>query len=127
VSGDRRGDDAPSGSPPGLDDELAVLRAQVARLRVENARLLRLLDLSPGQAGVPGPIQAAMFDAPPGPVAASSPPSAKVAFFAALFAARAEVYALRWENARSGRLGGCRPCGAVGGAVCHPGSASTCR
>lgn len=46
-----------------------------------------------------------MFDAPPGPVAASSPPAAKVAFFAALFAARADVYALRWENARSGKSG----------------------
>ena len=82
-----------------------MLRAQVARLRAENARLLRLLELTPQQARPPGPEQTAIFDDLPGPVHAGSPPAAKVAFFAALFAARPDVYAVRWENARSGKSG----------------------
>jgi len=50
-------------------------------------------------------VQTGVFDAAPGPVHAGSAAAAKVAFFAALFAARPDVYALRWENARSGRSG----------------------
>ena len=49
-----------------------------------------------------------------GPVYAGSPAAAKVAFFADLFADRPDVYALRWENARTGRAGGCRRCAAAG-------------
>src|SRR3954451_15172621 len=89
----------------GLDDELAALREEVARLGAENSRLLRLLELSPREARPPGPVQTGIFDATPGPVHAGSPAAAKVAFFAALFTARPDVYALRWENARSGRSG----------------------
>jgi hypothetical protein len=37
-----------------LDGELAGLRDQIARLRSENARLLRLLELTPAQARPPG-------------------------------------------------------------------------
>jgi hypothetical protein len=36
----------------------AVVEAELARLRVENARLLRLLKLTPQQAAPPGPAQA---------------------------------------------------------------------
>ena len=89
----------------GLDDELAALGEEVARLQAENARLLRLLELSPPEARPPGPVQTGIFDASPGPVHAGSPAAAKVAFYAALFGARRDVYALRWENARSGRSG----------------------
>jgi hypothetical protein len=46
-----------------------------------------------------------MFDAAPGAVHAGSSPEAKVAFYAALFAARTEAYAVRRENARSGKSG----------------------
>ncbi|WP_216870895.1 DEAD/DEAH box helicase [Modestobacter excelsi] len=88
-----------------LDDELSGLRDEVARWRAENARLLRLLELTGKEARPPGPVQSGVFDAAPGPVHAGSSPAAKVAFFAALFAARADVHALRWENARSGRSG----------------------
>src|SRR4051795_897437 len=88
-----------------LDDELAALRDEVVRLRVENARLLRLLELTPREARPPGPVQTGVFDAAPGPVHVGSPAAAKVAFFATLFTARPDVYALRWENARSGRSG----------------------
>ncbi|CCG03593.1 TOTE conflict system archaeo-eukaryotic primase domain-containing protein [Blastococcus saxobsidens] len=89
----------------GLDDELLALREEVARLRTENARLLRLLELTPRQARPPGPVQTGVFDGEPGLVDAGSPAAAKVAFFANLFAARTDVYALRWENARTGRAG----------------------
>ncbi len=46
-----------------------------------------------------------MFDALPGPVATSSAPEKKVAFYRALFRSREDVYAVRWDNARSGRGG----------------------
>ena len=88
-----------------LDAEIVDLRGQVDRLRSENARLLRLLALTPSQARPPGPIQTGLFDAAPGSVHAGSPPQTKVGFFAALFGARTDVYAVRWENRRSGRAG----------------------
>ena len=88
-----------------LSVELASMRAEVARLRAENARLLRLLELSPREAGPPGPTQMGIFAAEPGPVNAGSAPAAKVAFFAALFAARTDIHALRWENNRTGKAG----------------------
>ena len=88
-----------------LDSELAGLQREVARLRAENARLLRLLELTPRQARPPGPTQTAIFDAAPGTVGIGSSPAAKVAFYAALFGARTDVYALRWDNARTGRSG----------------------
>ena len=89
----------------GLEAELAAMRSQVAHLRSENARLLRLLDLTPAQARPPGPVQAGIFDAAPGSVHLGSSPSMKIAFFAALFGARTDVYAVRWENRRSGKAG----------------------
>ena len=93
------------GSSVSLDAELTALREQVAQLRVENARLLRLLELTPQQARLPDPVQTGIFDAPPGFVHAGSPPASKVRFFRALFAARTDAYAQRWENARSGKSG----------------------
>lgn len=61
---------------------------ELARLRAENARLLRLLNLTRQEAAPPGPWQSGLFEAPPGLVHADSPPEAKVALFGALFAAR---------------------------------------
>ena len=78
---------------------------ELAALRAENARLLRLLRLTRTQAAPPGPAQAGFFEAPPGPVHAGSPPATKVALFGALFAARNDVHAVRWENARTGKAG----------------------
>jgi superfamily II DNA or RNA helicase len=78
---------------------------ELAELRAENARLLRLLKLTRAEAAPPGPAQAGLFDAPPGPVQAGSPAEAKVALFGALFAARTDIYAVRWENDRTGRAG----------------------
>ncbi len=92
-------------SDASADAELEALRGQLARLGAENARLLKLLQLTPAQARPPGPTQTAMFEQAPGGVDASSPLSAKVAFFGALFRAREDVYALRWMNRRDGRSG----------------------
>jgi hypothetical protein len=82
-----------------------VVEAELARLRAENARLLRLLKLTPQQAAPPGPAQATYFEAPPGLVDDASPPDVKVAFYAALFAARTDVYATRFDNTRTGKGG----------------------
>ncbi|HUZ25001.1 MAG TPA: hypothetical protein VMV07_14695 [Streptosporangiaceae bacterium] len=88
-----------------MTDIPAVIAAELARLRAENARLLRLLKLSPQEAAAPRPAQAAYFEAPPGLVDDGSPPEAKVAFFGALFAARTDVYAVRFDNRRTGKQG----------------------
>ena len=93
-----------NGSRTGQAD-LAALAVELAELRAENARLLRLLKLTRREAAAPGPAQAGFFDAPPGPVHAGSTPEVKVAFFGALFAARTDIYAVRWENARTGQKG----------------------
>lgn len=85
--------------------DVVALSAEVDRLRAENARLQRLLDLRPGEARPPGPAQTGIFDAAPGPVNNRSSPEKKLAFYRALFAARPDVYAVRWENRRSGRSG----------------------
>ena len=82
-----------------------AVQTELTRLRAENARLLRLLKLTPQQAAPPGPAQAAYFEAPPGVVYDGSPPEAKVAFYAALFAARTDVYAIRFDNPRTGKGG----------------------
>jgi hypothetical protein len=57
------------------------------------------------EAAPPGPAQAGFFEAPPGVVHAGSPPEAKVAFYSALFAARTDIYAVRWDDARTGQKG----------------------
>src|SRR5689334_9353677 len=88
-----------------LDRDLAELRVEVGRLRAENARLRRLLELTPEHARPPGPAQTAIFDSEPGGVHAGSPPSAKVAFYATLFTARTDAYAVRWDNSRLGKGG----------------------
>lgn len=79
--------------------------AELGRLRAENARLLRLLKLTPEQAALPRPGQAGLFEAPPGPVHGGSSLAEKVGFFGALFAARPDVYAVRFDNRRTGRAG----------------------
>lgn len=103
----RRDDELGNGRPSltVLEAELDAMRAQVTHLRSENTRLLRLLDLTPAQARPPGPVQTGIFDAAPGSVHVGSSPATKVAFFAALFGARTDVYAVRWENRRSGKAG----------------------
>jgi hypothetical protein len=91
--------------PADLEAELAALRGQVSQLRAENDRVLPLLELTPEEARPPGSVQTGILDAAPGPVHFGSPWATKVAFFRALFAARTDVYARHWENARSGESG----------------------
>jgi len=83
----------------------AGLRRELEELRRENARLRKLLRISNLEAEPARSTQSAFFDRAPGPVDAGSAPEAKVEFFAALFGARRDVYAVRWENARTGRSG----------------------
>jgi superfamily II DNA or RNA helicase len=78
---------------------------ELENLRRENARLRRLLKLTESEASPAHGTQAAWFDKAPGPVDAHSSSQAKVEFYAALFAARRDVYAVRWENARHGKSG----------------------
>jgi hypothetical protein len=98
-------DDLPPAKVAGLVEELAQLRASTTQWRAENARLLQMLELTPKQAPPPGPVQTGFFEAHPGPIDRRSAPEVKVDFFAALFAARTDVYATRWENARTGKVG----------------------
>lgn len=102
----------------GLAEELAGLRALTAQLRAENARLLRLLELTPKQAAPPGPVQSGFFEAHPGPVDRQSAPEVKGEFFAALFTARTDIYATRWENVRCVG-GGARACGTRTATICR--------
>ncbi len=78
------------------------LEAELVWLRAENARLHRLLQLTPEQARPPGPTQTGLFLDHPGPVTSSSAGGDKVRFFRTLFAARRDVYATRWENIHPG-------------------------
>jgi hypothetical protein len=80
-----------------------TIAQEIVALRAENARLLPLLKLTRAQAAPPGSAQAGFFEAPP--VHAASPSAAKVALFGALFAARTDAHAIRWENARTGKAG----------------------
>ena len=63
-----------------LAEEVASLHALTARLNADNARLLRLLELTPKQASRPGPAQTRFLEAAPGPVNRESPPEVKVDF-----------------------------------------------
>jgi hypothetical protein len=89
----------------GVAEIPAAVAAELARLRAENARLLKMLELTARQVAPPGPAQAGFFDAPPGFVHKDSSNDAKVALFRALFAARTDIYATRIENSRTGWKG----------------------
>ena len=105
----------------------SAVAAELARLRAENARLLKMLELSPRQAAPPSPAQAGFFDAPPGPVHKDSPNDAKVAFFRALFAARTDIYPPESRMPVLDGRAGCRRCAAGGSAGCRMKSGITCR
>lgn len=82
---------------PSESGEATALVREIAGLRRENARLRKLLRLTGQEAGPAKPMQTALFDRAPGPVDAGSLPADKIAFFMALFGARTDVYAMRWE------------------------------
>jgi superfamily II DNA or RNA helicase len=87
--------------------------AELEVLRRENARLRKLLKMADAEAAPARGTQTAWFDKAPGPIDNSSSPQVKVAFYAALFGARRDVYAVRrnrpgqikpaWYPASAGR------------------------
>lgn len=90
--------------PPDVDLERLELRRECERLRGENARLVKLLELRGGEASRT-PEQTATASAAPGTVTMSSPVADKLALYSSLFRARTDSYAVRWENARAGTKG----------------------
>ncbi|MGH3665860.1 MAG: TOTE conflict system archaeo-eukaryotic primase domain-containing protein [Egibacteraceae bacterium] len=102
-----------TGAGPAPDDdrarrELAEAQRELARLRAENDRLRGLLGMDGGRAvaHLTEPEPTLFADAQRLPrVDNGSSPEQKLALFRALFAGRDDVYALRWENARSGKTG----------------------
>lgn len=84
--------------------EVDQLRREVSKLRAENERLAQLLDLQ-GQSTNPSPEQPTTGLAPSGVVTMDSPVADKLALYEHMFHARPDVYALRWENARTGATG----------------------
>ncbi|TDC35879.1 DEAD/DEAH box helicase [Kribbella albertanoniae] len=91
----------------GLDlrRELSELRSERDRLRVENVRLSRLLELR-GQDTTPADEQLAAPIGPGGLVSmAGSTPQQKLALYLDLFRARNDTYAKRWEDPRTGKKG----------------------
>jgi hypothetical protein len=96
-------DDAPVEFADGtVASELDRLRRELDRLRAENARLTRLLDIQ-GRDTAPAPEQLAV----PAPTLVTMESSAqdKLALYMDRFRARTDVYAVRWENARTGQAG----------------------
>jgi len=91
-----------------LQHRLDQASREVERLRAENERLRTLLDLSQRfpsihtAAGINGRVPA---PAPDSLVLATSSRAEKVALIRSLFRGREDVYALRWENARTGENG----------------------
>jgi len=77
---------------------------ELEHLGEENARLSRLLHLRTGET-TPAAEQPVMPVASPGLVTMSSSVSAKLELFADRFAARRDVYAVRWDNTRKGTSG----------------------
>lgn len=88
-------------TPSGDVDQL---RRELHRLRAENERLARLLDLR-GQGTAPAPEQPTAGLAPSGAVTMDSPVADKLALYGDMFRARTDVYAMRWQNARTGASG----------------------
>ncbi|MCW3817724.1 DEAD/DEAH box helicase [Micromonospora sp. DR5-3] len=96
-------DDAPAGPVDAVAaSEVDRLRRELERLRAENARLSRLLELR-GQDTTPAAEQLAV--PAPGLVAMASPVQDKLALYADRFRARTDVHAVRWENRRTGDAG----------------------
>src|SRR6185437_8060871 len=81
--------------------EGADIRARLAQLDQERAQLeSRLVQLTRAAR-----VSERVLAAPAGPVTASSTQAEKVALFRRLFAGRADVFPVRWENTRTGKSG----------------------
>lgn len=95
----------------GSEIEIAELRRELEELKEENRRLRAQLGLEqatrPEVTLVAGPRRLPLDDSGTGlgRVNQASSPEDKLSLFAARFAGRDDVYALRWENQRTGRNG----------------------
>ena len=85
--------------------DLDAMRSRIAELEADNAHLRGMLKISEQESKRPGAAPTVMFDAAPGTVTAASIARDKVAFYANLFRARSDVYAVRWDSDRTGRGG----------------------
>lgn len=86
--------------------DTSALARELNELRLDNARLRKLLELSEEEAGAARRDQPVLaLDATAGSLTMSSPPEQKVRFFQDLFRARTDIYAVRWENPKDGRSG----------------------
>jgi superfamily II DNA or RNA helicase len=88
-------------------EHVESLRAELDELRAENFRLRSLLGLDERLASPAEPSPVSLFDRPEAipQTFEESPLEHKVALFRTLFRGREDVYALRWENERTGRSG----------------------
>ncbi len=88
-----------------LTGDLEAMRSRIIELEADNAHLRGVLKISEQESKRPGAAPTVMFDAAPGTVTAQSGAKEKVAFYANLFRARSDVYAVRWDSDRTGRGG----------------------
>ena len=88
-----------------LTGDLDAMRSRIVELEADNAHLRGMLKISEQESKRPGSAPTVMFDAAPGTVTAASSAREKVAFYANLFRARSDVYAVRWDSDRTGRGG----------------------
>jgi hypothetical protein len=93
------------GAQLSLTDDLDAMRSRIAELEADNAYLRGMLNISELEGTRPGAAPTVMFDAAPGTVTAGSAAREKVAFYASLFRARRDVYAVRWDSDRTVRGG----------------------
>nr|WP_254456052.1 DEAD/DEAH box helicase [Paeniglutamicibacter quisquiliarum] len=85
--------------------EAAGVRRELEQLRIDNARLRKLLSLGVSEARAAAPAQGELALRPSGPVTAGSPEAEKIRLYMDLFRTRTDVFALRWENAAEGKAG----------------------
>ncbi len=89
---------------------LSAMEAELASLRDENTRLRKMLGLDDARPAEVTPWRPSLFGVRNAhdrleDVDHESPTATKVALFRQLFAGRDDVYALRWENDRTGKSG----------------------
>ncbi len=92
-------------APADTDAHADAVQRELERLRIDNARLRKLLAPGVSEARAAAPAQGELALRPSGPVTAGSPEADKVRLYMDLFRTRTDVFALRWENAAEGKSG----------------------
>ena len=78
-----------------LTVDLDAMRSRIAELEADNAHLRGMLKLSQQEGTRPGAAPTVIFDTVPASVSSASAAPEKVSFYATLFRARTDVYAVR--------------------------------